>query len=103
MDVARVSLHRDYIVICTKMTCRARNVMDFAAQAQGFVRSAAFCAVPLGLAFGEWCFWGGGLRFRVWQALFSRQVSAEMVILVDGSVFRTGRNHSKRVVWCKFC
>ena len=25
-----------------------------------------------------------------------------MPILVDGSVLRTGRNHSKRVVWCKF-
>ena len=24
-------------------------------------------------------------------------------IRVDGSVLRTGRNHSKRVVWCKFC
>ena len=32
-----------------------------------------------------------------------RQVSAEMAILVDGSVLRTGRNHSKRVVRCKFC
>ena len=26
-----------------------------------------------------------------------------MTILVDGSVLRTGRNHSKCVVWCKFC
>ena len=25
-----------------------------------------------------------------------------MPILVDGSVLRMGRNHSKRVVWCKF-
>ena len=54
------------------MTCRARNVMRFAAQAQRFVRSADSCAVPLGLAFGESCFWGVGcgraigiLRFRV--------------------------------------
>ena len=39
------------------------------------------------------CHWD--LRFRVWQ------VSAEMAIWVDGSGFRTGRNHSKRVVWCK--
>ena len=30
---------------------------DFTAQAQRFVRSAVFCAVPLGLAYGEWCFW----------------------------------------------
>ena len=33
---------------------------DFTAQAQRFVRSAGFCTVPLGLAFGEWCFWGVG-------------------------------------------
>ena len=33
---------------------------DFTAQAQRFVRSAVFCAAPLGLAFGEWCFWGVG-------------------------------------------
>ena len=53
MDVSRVSLRRYYIVICMTMTCRARNVMHFAAQAQRFVRSAVCCAVPLGLAFGE--------------------------------------------------
>ena len=29
-------------------------------QAQRFVRSADCCAVPLGLAFGESCFWGVG-------------------------------------------
>ena len=34
---------------------------------------------------------------------FAIQDSAEMAILVDGSVLRTFRNHSKRVVWCKFC
>ena len=28
---------------------------DFIAQAQRFVRSAVFCAVTLGLAFGGWC------------------------------------------------
>ena len=33
---------------------------DFTAQAQRFVRSAVYCAVPLGLAFGESCFWGVG-------------------------------------------
>ena len=33
---------------------------DFTAQAQRFVRSAVFCAVTLGLAFGEWCFCGVG-------------------------------------------
>ena len=32
--------------------------MHFAAQAQRFVRSADYGAVPLGLAFGESCFWG---------------------------------------------
>ena len=60
MDVSRVSLHRYYIVICMTMTCRASNVMHFAAQAQHFVRSAVCCAVPLGLAFGESCFCGVG-------------------------------------------
>ena len=33
---------------------------DFTAQAQRFVRSAVYCAVPLGLAFGESCLWGIG-------------------------------------------
>ena len=60
MDVSRVSLRRYSIVICMTPTCRARNVMHFAAQAQRFVRSAVCCAVPLGLAFGESCFWGVG-------------------------------------------
>ena len=58
MDVSRVSLRRYSIVICMTPTCRARNVMHFAAQAQRFVRSAVCCAVPLGLAFGESCFFG---------------------------------------------
>ena len=57
MDVSRVSLRRYSIVICMTTTCRARNVMHFAAQAQRFVRSADCRAVPLGLAFGESCFW----------------------------------------------
>ena len=56
MDVSRVSLRRYSIVICMKMTCRARSVMHFAAQAQRFVRSSVCYAVPLGLA----CFWGVG-------------------------------------------
>ena len=60
MDVSRVSLRRNSIVICMTPTCRARNVMHFAAQAQRFVRSADYCAVPLGLAFGESNFWGVG-------------------------------------------
>ena len=33
---------------------------DFTAQAQRFVRSAVYYAVPLGLAFGESCFLGAG-------------------------------------------
>ena len=48
------------LVICMKKTCRASNVMRLAAQAQRLVRSADCCAVPLGLAFGESCFWGVG-------------------------------------------
>ena len=60
MDVSRVSLRRYSIVICMKMTRRARSVMHFAAQAQRFVRSAGCYAVPLGLAFGESCSWGVG-------------------------------------------
>ena len=59
-DLKRVSLRRYSNVICMTMTCRARNVMHFAAQAQRFVRSADCCAVPLALAFGESCFWGVG-------------------------------------------
>ena len=73
MDVSRVSLRRYSIVICMKKTCRASNVMRFAAQAQRLVRSADCCAVPLGLAFGERVF--GvldvaaplGFAFRVWH------------------------------------
>ena len=60
MDVSRVSLRRESIVICVKRTGRARSVMHFTAQAQRFVRSAVCYAVPLGLAFGELCFWGVG-------------------------------------------
>ena len=60
MDVSRVSWRRYSIVTCMKKTCRARNVMRFAAQAQRLVRSADCCAVPLRLAFGESCFWGVG-------------------------------------------
>ena len=60
MDVSRVSLRRYSIVIRMTMTCRARNVTHFAAQAQVFVRSAGCCAVPLGLASGEARFWGVG-------------------------------------------
>ena len=60
MDVSRVSLRRYSIVICMKMGCGTRRVMRFAAQAQRFVRSAVCYAVPLGLAFGESCFWGVG-------------------------------------------
>ena len=85
--------------------------VDFTAQAQRFVRFAVFCAVPLGLAVGESCFWGVGCGRAIGicvlgcgiEALFAPQVSAEMAILVDGSVLRTSRNHSKRVGWCKFC
>ena len=48
------------------------------------------------------CHWD--LRFRVWQRSSVFVTSpAEMAILVDGSVLRTGRSHSKLVVWCKFC
>ena len=60
MDMSRVSLRRYSIVICMKKTCHAGNVMRFAAQAQRFVRSSVCYAVPLGLAFGESCFWGVG-------------------------------------------
>ena len=60
MDVSRVSLRRESIVICVKRTCRTRSVMHFTAQAQRFVRSAVCYAVPLGLAFGESFFWGVG-------------------------------------------
>ena len=71
--------------------------VEFIVQAQRFVRSAVFCTVPLGLAFGEWCLWGVGCGRAIGIC------AAEMAILVDGSVVRTGRNHSKCMVWCKFC
>ena len=60
MDASQGSVRRYSIVICMRMTCRVRDVMHFAAQAQRFVRSAVCRAVPLGLAFGESCFWGVG-------------------------------------------
>ena len=34
---------------------------------------------------------------------FRDKSQLKMPILVDGSMLRTGRNHSKRVVWCKIC
>ena len=70
MDVSRVSLRPESIVICVKRTCRARSVMHFAAQAQRFVRSADCCAVPLGLAFGESCFWGVGCGRAIGKCRF---------------------------------
>ena len=71
MDVSRVSLRRYSIVICMKMTCRARSVMHFAAQAQWFERSAVYCAVPLGFAFqgvaSKLCFRDKSqLKWRFW-------------------------------------
>ena len=76
---------------------------DFTAQVQRFVRSAVCCTVPLGLAFGESVFWGVGCGCAIGicvsgcgiEALFPSQVSAEISSLVDGSVLRTGRSHSK--------
>ena len=74
MDASRVSWRRYYIVICVKVTCRARNVMHFAAQAQGFVKATRFCRYSIGISvwrvvfLGCWmwpCQWG--LRFRVWH------------------------------------
>ena len=61
MDASRVNLRRYYIVICLKMTC---------------------CAVPLGLALGEACFWGVGCGRAIGicvsgcgiEALFSSQL-----------------------------
>ena len=49
-------------------------------------------AVPLGFAFQG-----------VASKLCFRDKSQLKCILDSGSVLRTGRNHSKRVVWCKFC
>ena len=62
MDVSRVSLRRYYIVICTKMTCRARNVMHFAAQAQGFVKVARVCRYSIGI-----CVSGSGIEALFWR------------------------------------
>ena len=76
MDVSRVSLRRYSIVICVTRTCRARNVMHFAAQAQRFVRSAGYGAVPLGLAFGESCFWGVGCGRAIGICVSGRGIEA---------------------------
>ena len=74
MDVSRVSLRRYYIVICMKVTCRARNVMHFAAQVQGFVKVTRLCRYFIGISVWRVVFWGcwmwpchWGLRFRVWH------------------------------------
>ena len=56
---------------------------------------AAFCEIRSLLR--------SSIGIRVSGCCIEAPVSAEMAILVDGSVLRTGRNHSKRVVWCKFC
>ena len=60
MDVSRVSLRRYYIVICMKVTCRARNVMHFAAQAQGFVKVTRLCRYSIGISVWRVVFWGVG-------------------------------------------
>ena len=74
------------------------------------LRFAVFCALALGLALGEWCFFGRwmwlrhrGVRLRVLHQsrVFCDKSSADIAILVDGSVLRKCRNHSNRVVWCK--
>ena len=73
MDILRVNWRRYSIAVCMTRICRARNVMHFVAQAQRFARSADCYAIPLGLAFGESCFWGIGgfrdkfqLKWRFW-------------------------------------
>ena len=60
MDLSRVSLRRYYIVICMKVTCRARNVMHFAAQAQGFVKVTRLCRYSFGISVWRVVFWGVG-------------------------------------------
>ena len=92
MDVSRVSLRRYSIVICMKMTCRARNVMHFAAQAQRFVRSSVCYAVPLGLAFGDHVF-GVEIIPNVWcGANFVEADRHEMILplFVAGAVLCVG-------------
>ena len=67
---------------------------------RSLLRSSIGISVRRGMFLGCWmwpCHWD------FIEALFSWQVSGEMAILVDGSVLSTGRNHSKRVVWCTFC
>ena len=57
MDASYVSLRRYSIVICVTMTCRARNVMHFAAQAQRFMRSAwmGVCSERVEIIPNVWC------------------------------------------------
>ena len=61
-----------------------------------------------GAAFGEICrLLRSSIGISVWRVVFLGcwmwPCHWDLPILVDGSVLRTGRNHSKRVVWCKFC
>ena len=75
-------------------------------QAQRFVRSTVFCW-DWRLEGLEGCFIGVldvavtlGFAF---QAVASKLCFRDKLILVDGSVLRTCRSHSKRVMWCKSC
>ena len=60
MDGSRVNLRRYYIVICMKVTCRARNVVHFAAQAQGFMKVTRSCRYSIGISVWRVVFWGVG-------------------------------------------
>ena len=82
---------------------------DFTAQAQRFVRSSHWdwrlesgvfgvldVAVTLGFAFQ-------GVASKLCFRDKSQLKWIELAILADGSVLRTCRSHSKRVVWCNLC
>ena len=73
MDASYVSLHRYSIVVCMTMTWRARNVMQFAAQA-AFGEIPSLLRRPIGISVWRVVFLGCwmwpchfGLRFRVWH------------------------------------
>ena len=105
MDVSRVSLRRYYIVLCIKVACHARKVMDFASQAQGIVKVTQLRRSYSGICnFRVGFFRGVESRCHVGicsckvasKAPFLWRASGKMSILKKACESRNGQNHSKR-------
>ena len=85
---------------------------DFTAQAQRFeVRSAVFCAVHIGTSVWGGVFWmldvavplGFAFQGVASKLRFRDKSQLKWRFWWMGVCSGTGRNHSKRVAWCKFC